>query len=130
MDRRRLIPLLWAVPALLAGLLLGLLLRPHAAATASSAPDAQALADRALLSLRDQGRVVVYSGRYVANVTAKDDRLGLSTSKTLTLPGTVRYVLDLTQLRRSDLAWDAPTRTLTVTLPPLELSGQIGRAHV
>ena len=119
----RLKPLLWALPALLVGLVAGLLLRPHAGAPAAARSDAAAVADAALLALRDEGRVVPYSARYVAVVTARDSKLGLTASKTLTLPGTVRYGLDLTRLRRSDLAWDAPTRTLTVTLPPLELSG-------
>jgi hypothetical protein len=119
----RLKPLLWALPALLVGLLAGLLLRPHASAPAAAKVDAAAVADAALLALRDEGRVVPYSARYVAVVTARDSKLGLTASKTLSLPGTVRYGLDLTRLRRSDLAWDAPTRTLTVTLPPLEVSG-------
>jgi hypothetical protein len=119
----RLKPLLWALPALIVGLVAGLLLRPHAGAPAAAKNDAVALADAALLALRDEGRVVPYSARYVAVVTARDNKLGLTASKTLTLPGSVRYGLDLTRLRRSDLAWDAPTRTLTVTLPPLELSG-------
>jgi hypothetical protein len=39
------------------------------------------------------------------------------------MPGTVRYGIDLTRLRRSSLAWDEASRTLAVTLPPLELSG-------
>ena len=132
MDPRRLKPLLWALPALLLGLVAGLLLRPHRDAEAVAAPNAQALADAALLALRDQGRVVAYSARYVAVATARDSKLGLTASKTLTLPGTVRYGLDLTRLRRGDLAWDAPSRTLSVTLPPIELSGpavQAGEAQ-
>jgi hypothetical protein len=123
MDARRLTPLLWALPALLLGLAAGLLLRPRQPADASAKLDAQAVADATLLALRDQGRIVPYAARYVAMVTARDAKLGLASSKTLTLPGSVRYGLDLTRLRRSDLAWDAPTRTLSVTLPPLELAG-------
>jgi len=122
MDPRRLTPLLWALPALLLGLAAGLLLRPHAGEPAQARPDARALADAALLALRDEGRLVAYTARYVATATARDSKLGLTASKTLTLPATVRYGLDLTRLRRSDVAWDAPTRTLSVTLPPLELS--------
>lgn len=123
MDPRRLTPLLWALPALLLGFAAGLLPRGQGGGPAQARPDALAIADAALLALRDEGRIVAYSARYVAVETARDTRLGLTASKTLTLPGTVRYGLDLTRLRRSDLAWDAPTRTLTVTLPPLELSG-------
>lgn len=122
MDAPRLKPLLWALPALVVGVALGLLLRAAAAPPQPARPDPQALADEALLALREQGRVVPYSARYLAVVTARDEKLGLTASKTLTLPGTVRYGLDLTRLRRSDLAWDAPTRTLTVTLPPIEVA--------
>src|SRR4051812_37229124 len=125
MDARRLKPLLWALPALPAlvvGLVAGLLLRPQAGPQSVKA-EPQALAYEALLALREQGRIVPYNARYVATVTARDEKLGLTATKTLTVPATVRYGLDLTRLRRSDLAWDAPTRTLTITLPPLEISG-------
>jgi hypothetical protein len=128
MDPRRLTPLLWALPALLLGLAAGLLLRPHPAKPEAAKRDARGVADAALLALRDEGRIVAYSARYVAVATARDSKLGLTATKTLTLPGTVRYGLDLTRLRRTDLAWDAPTRTLTVTLPPLELAGPVVEA--
>ena len=39
------------------------------------------------------------------------------------MPGQVRYGVDLSRLGAASLAWDAATRTLTVTLPPLEISG-------
>src|SRR3546814_14557730 len=39
------------------------------------------------------------------------------------MPGTVRYEVDLAKLTPSDLGWDAATRSLTVTLPPLRLAG-------
>jgi uncharacterized protein DUF4230 len=39
------------------------------------------------------------------------------------MPGDVRYGVDLARLDRRSLAWDEATRTLTVTLPPLEISG-------
>ena len=76
-----------------------------------------------MLSVRDQGRLTSFAGRYVAVVTARETRLGLTARKTLSMPGTVRYGVDLTRLRRSSLAWDEGIRTLTVTLPPLEISG-------
>ena len=43
-------------------------------------------------------------------------RLGLEAKKTLIMPGTVRYELDLAKLKQSDLDWDAATGALTVTL--------------
>jgi hypothetical protein len=114
--KRALVPLL----ALAVGLALGFLLRP---AAELPRPDPRALADSALLSVRDQGRLVAYAARYVSISTAEETRLGLTARKTLILPGTVRYGVDLARLKRSDLAWDEATRTLTITLPPLELSG-------
>jgi len=121
-DPHRLTPLLWALPALLLGLAAGLLLRPHAAPSPPPKADARALADAALLALRDQGPIVAYSARYAAVVPGDERLLGLLGRSNLILAGSVRYGVDLTRLKRSDLAWDAPTRTLTVTLPPLELS--------
>ncbi len=120
MDPRRLKPLLAVLAALLLGALLGYLLRP---AAEPAPPDPRAIADAALLSVRDQGRLVAFTGRFVSVATASESRLGLTARKTLIMPGIVRYGVDLTRLRRDSLVWDEATRTLTVTLPPLELSG-------
>jgi hypothetical protein len=122
MDARRLKLhlLLPAFGLLLLGLALGYALRP---AATPSQPDPEAIATAALLSVRDQGRLVPFSARFVSVATASETHLGLTARKTLIMPGTVRYGVDLTRLRRSSLAWDGASRTLTVTLPPLELSG-------
>jgi hypothetical protein len=120
MDPRRLKLGLAALALLLLGGLIGFALRP---AAAPPAPDARAIADAALLSVREQARLVPFTARFVAVTTASETRLGLTARKTLIMPGTVRYGLDLSRLRRQHLAWDEPTRTLSVTLPPLELSG-------
>jgi len=126
MGARRLRLLLLVPPllALLLGGLLGVALRPRAEpAPPPALPDARAIADATLLSIRDQGRLTTFAGRFVAVVTARETRLGLTARKTLIMPGTVRYGVDLSRLRRRSLAWDGATRTLTVTLPPLEISG-------
>ena len=96
-----------------------LLLRP---APEPPPPDPEKVATAALLSIRDQGRLVPFSARFVAMASASESHLGLTARKTLIMPGTVRYGVDLARLRRSSLAWDQATRTLTVTLPPIELS--------
>jgi hypothetical protein len=106
--------------ALLIGAGVGLLLRPP---SETSGPDPLEIANTTLLSVREQGRQIVFAGRFAAIVTASENRLGLTARKTLVLPGQVRYAVDLSRLRRADLAWDADTATLTVTLPPLELAG-------
>jgi hypothetical protein len=123
MEPRRLrwIFLLPPLAALLLGGLIGLLLpRPDAAAPVA---DPEAIARATLLSVRDQDRLTSYSARFVAVVTASESRLGLTARQTLIMPGEVRYGVDLTRLNRRSLSWDVPTRTLTVTLPPLEIAG-------
>jgi hypothetical protein len=122
MDARRLtLPILSAaaLALLLLGAMLGYLLRP---APERPPPDPEKIATAALLSIRDQGRLVPFSARFVAMASASESHLGLTARKTLIMPGTVRYGVDLARLRRTSLAWDDATRTLTVTLPPLELS--------
>jgi len=123
LDARRLKLLLFAPPlvALLLGALLGWAIRAPGAS--APAPDPHAIAAATLLSLRDQGRMTSFSARFVAVASASEHRLGLTARKTLIMPGTVSYGVDLTRLRRENLAWDASTRTLTVALPPLEISG-------
>ncbi len=122
MDPRRLKLALWVPPvaALLLGALIGFVIRPDARAPA---PDSQATANAVLLSVRDQGRLTLFTARFVAIVTASESRLGLTARKTLIMPGTVRYGVDLARLRRRDIGWDEATGTLSVTLPPLEISG-------
>jgi hypothetical protein len=112
--------LLPALGLLLLGLALGWGFRPP---TAPPPPDAEAIATAALLSVRDEGRAVPFAARFVSVASASETHLGLTARKTLIMPGTVRYGIDLSRLRRSSLAWDAASNTLTVTLPPLELSG-------
>ena len=122
MDAGRLKLALWLPPAaaLLLGVLAGWLLRPERAA---ARPDPHAIATATLLAVRDEGRATVFVGRFVAVATASESRLGLTARKTLIMPGTVRYSVDLGRLRRRSLGWDDATRTLTVTLPPLEIAG-------
>lgn len=119
-HRLRLDLVLPALGLLLLGLALGWGLRPSPAA---ARPDAEEIATAALLSVRDSGRVVPFSARFVSVASASETHLGLTARKTLIMPGIVRYGVDLSRLRRSSLGWDEASRTLSVTLPPLELSG-------
>ena len=111
-------------PALLAGAVVGALI-VALLRTSPSAPaaDVHRVADAALVSVREQGRLTSFAARYVAVVTSTETRLGLEARKTLILPGMVRYGIDLRRLRREHVSWDEATRTLSIQLPPLEISG-------
>jgi hypothetical protein len=85
--------------------------------------DPETVVAASLQGLREQNILVPFTARYVAVVTSTQSRLGLSAKKTMIMPGTVRYELDLGKLKQSDLDWDAATNALTVTLPPLRLAG-------
>lgn len=82
----------------------------------------------ALLSVQEQQQLVVFSARLITALTAKDERslLGVrlaSARKTLIVPATARYALDLRQLGPDDLHWDAATSTLSITRPPMVVLG-------
>lgn len=85
--------------------------------------DPETVVAASLQGLQEQNVLVPFTARYVAVVTSTQSRLGLEAKKTLIMPGTVRYELDLGKLKQSDLDWDAGTNALTVTLPPLRLAG-------
>jgi len=126
MDRERLnsLAIRW-LPGLAAGLLLGVLLAAliGISAAAPAAPDPRRIADASLISVREQGRITSLVARYAAVVTSRESRLGLEARKTLILPALVRYGIDLRRLRREHLSWDESTGTLSIVLPPLEISG-------
>src|SRR3546814_3869962 len=86
--------------------------------------DPETVVAASLQGLQEQNVLVPFTARYVAVVTSTQSRLGLSAKKTLIMPGTVRYELDLGKLKQSDLEWDAATSALTVTMPPLRLAGR------
>ena len=85
--------------------------------------DPETVVAASLQGLQEQNVLVPFTARYVAVVTSTQTRLGLEAKKTLIMPGTVRYELDLGGLKQSDLDWDGNTSALTVTLPPLRLAG-------
>ena len=87
------------------------------------APDPVTVASASLQGLREQNRLSAFAARYVAVVTSRQTQLGFTTQKTLIMPGSVRYEVDLGKLTERDVAWDAATRTLSVRLPPVELDG-------
>jgi hypothetical protein len=117
---RRFLPPAIGGVTLLTGLVLGYAVAP---APVAPAPDPTRIADATLLSVREQGRLTLFTARFVAVETSTETRLGLTARKTLIMPGDVRYGVDLSRLRRQNLDWEPSTRTLSVTLPPLEIAG-------
>jgi len=119
MDAGRVKLVLSSFAALLAGVALGYTLLPS---PKPATKEPRKIADGALLSVRDEGQMIAFTARFVSVVTASEERLGLTARKTLIMPGAIRYRIDLARLKREDLAWDEAMRTLTVTLPALEVS--------
>lgn len=85
-------------------------------------PEPETVASASLQSMREQARLTPFAARFVAVVTSTQQRFGLKAQKTLILPGTVRYELDLARIQQRDLRWDRASKTLSITLPPLEIS--------
>ena len=90
---------------------------------ANFAPAApETIVSASLESLKEQNVLVPFTARFVADPTSRVRTLGLTAQKTLIVPGTVRYELDLGALTAKNLDWDAETQLLTVSLPPLRVS--------
>jgi hypothetical protein len=111
------------LPALLVGLIIGgLVVASLRVGDWFRGPDPETIAAASLQSVREQARLTPFSARFVAVVTSTQRRFGLSAQKTLIMPGTVRYELDLAKLRQQDMDWNDTTKTLSISLPPLEIS--------
>lgn len=86
-------------------------------------PPVETIVASSLKSLHEQNRLSAFAARFVTVVTSRKDQFGLSAQKTLILPAMVRYEVDLAKLNQADLDWDEATKTLSVALPPVEISG-------
>jgi hypothetical protein len=85
-------------------------------------PDPVTIATASIAGLREQNRLSAFQASYVAVVTSKQTRLGFTAERTIVMPGTVDYSVDLSKLTNKSVVWDKKTRTLGVTLPPVEVS--------
>ena len=88
----------------------------------SISPDPVSIASASLTSLQEQNRLTIFSASYNATVTTTLSRLGLSARKTLIMPGTVRYELDLAKLGSGSVRWDERDSTLYVEMPAIEIA--------
>jgi len=81
------------------------------------------IATASLQGLREQARMTAFMASFVAVVTSTQERMGLKAEKTMIMPGTVRYEIDLNKLQQKDVKWDKDSNVLTINLPPLILAG-------
>lgn len=109
-----------AVVALVIGLALGALAVSQWRGDRTT--DVTSIAQANLEAVQAQNRLTAFAARFTVAVTSEAQRLGLSARKTMIVPGLVRYELDWAKVQPSDLTWDAGTRRLSVTLPPVEIS--------
>ena len=89
----------------------------------SVSPPVETVVASSLKSLQEQNRLSAFAARFVTVVTSRKEQLGFAAEKTLIMPAMVRYEVDLAKLKQGDLVWDAGAKTLTITLPPVEISG-------
>lgn len=85
--------------------------------------DPESVVNSSLESMHAQNRLVPFVARFVSVTSSKQEKFGLSAERTLILPGTVRYELDMAKIERGDLDWDKASKTLTVNLPQIEIAG-------
>lgn len=86
-------------------------------------PPVESVVSTSLESLRQQNRLTAFAARFVTAATSSKSQMMMNAQKTLIVPATVRYEIDLAKLMPGDLAWDADTKVLRVTLPPVEIAG-------
>lgn len=116
---------LWVPVAVISGflILLGALAWLFLSRVESSiSPDPISIANASLSNMQEQNRLTVFSASYNATVTTTLTRLGLSARKTLIMPGSVRYELDMAKLGAEDVRWDARDATLYVEMPAIEIA--------
>jgi Protein of unknown function (DUF4230) len=89
----------------------------------SVSPPVEAIVASSLQSLHEQNRLSPFATRFVTVVTSRKEQLGFAAEKTLIMPAMVRYEVDLAKVQASDLDWNAAAKTLTIHLPPVEISG-------
>ena len=76
-----------------------------------------------LVAFEKQDRLTVFSAELAPVVASDDARLFgmLKSRQVAVIPARVDYTLDLSQMNRSRMTWDAAAKRLDVVLPPLTL---------
>jgi hypothetical protein len=114
-----------AIGAVVVALVLGVLLGMTSgiADRIFGGPKPETIASASLESMRAQNRLTAFAARYVSVTTSTTNNFGFSAKRTLILPGTVRYELDLAKLQPKDVTWDKSSSTLRVRPPEIEIAG-------
>ncbi len=117
----------WLLP-LLIGLLIGaagvLLTGDRLSHWLRPGPNGATVAQASLRAVREEARLTVLAARFTAVITSEQTRLGLlSGTKTLIVPGTVRYEIDWNGIAFDDVSWVPATQTLRVSAPAPALAG-------
>src|SRR3954453_2680228 len=96
-----------AIGAVVVALVLGVLLGMTSgiADRIFGGPKPETIASASLESMRAQNRLTAFAARYVSVTTSTTNNFGFSAKRTLILPGTVRYELDLSKLQPKDVSW-------------------------
>jgi len=81
-----------------------------------------------LVAFEKQNRLTVFSAQLSPVVSSEDSRFfgAVKSRQVAVIPSRVDYTLDLSQMDRSRMRWDEPTRTVDVQLPPL----RVGRPNL
>ena len=81
-----------------------------------------------LVAFEEQNALTVFSAEFAPVVSSEDSRFfgTITTRQVAVIPARVTYSIDLSQVDRSRLAWDAENETLTVQLPQV----RIGRPNL
>lgn len=77
-----------------------------------------------LAAFKKQNELTVFSAQLSPVVAAQDSRYFdlVQSRQVAVIPATVRYTLDMSRITAEDMAWDADTNSLNVTLPDLIVS--------
>lgn len=88
-------------------------------------PAVLTVADSTLEAIQRQSRLTVMTARLNSTITSRQQRLGglLTASKTLIIPGTIRYEVDLAALRLDSMRWNEAEQTLTIFAPRPQIAG-------
>lgn len=88
-------------------------------------PDVLSVADATLEAIQRQSRLTVLTARLNATITSRQTRLAglVNASKTLIIPGTIRYEIDLSGLKLENMRWNKVEQTLTIFAPRPQIAG-------